>query len=84
MTQNSSFFDVQTSKDKIVLFEKNVKQEFNDNDIDFDLLNEDYYSDDDSESVVKANNDDNDNEKSITLRKAMLRDSNDKKGVLEE
>jgi len=84
LTQNSSFFDVQTSKDKIVLFEKNVKQEFNDNDIDFDLLNEDYYSDDDSESVVKANNDDNDNEKSITLRKAMLRDSNDKKGVLEE
>ena len=84
MTQNSSFFDVQTSKDKIVLFEKNVKQEFDDNDVDFDLLNENHYSDNDSESVVKANNDDNDNEKFIILRKAMLRDFNDKKDVFEE
>jgi len=84
LTQNSSFFDVQTSKDKIVLFEKNVKQEFDDNDVDFDLLNENHYSDNDSESVVKANNDDNDNEKFIILRKAMLRDFNDKKDVFEE
>ncbi len=75
---------MQTSKDKIVLFEKNVKQEFDDNDVDFDLLNENHYSDNDSESVVKANNDDNDNEKFIILRKAMLRDFNDKKDVFEE
>jgi hypothetical protein len=75
---------VQASKDKIVLFEKNVKQESNDNDVDFDLLDEDYYNNDNSKSVVKTNNDDNDNEKSMTLRKVVPRDSNDKEDVLEE
>jgi len=75
---------VQASKDKIVLFGKNVKQESNDNDVDFDLLDENYYNNDDSKSVVKANNNNNDNEKSITLRKVVSRDSNDKEDVLEE
>jgi len=75
---------VQASKDKIILFKKNVKQESNDNDVDFDLLNENHYNNDDSESVIKANNDDNDDKRSMTLRKAIPRDSNDKKDVLEE
>jgi len=84
LTQNNSFFDVQASKDKVVLFEKNVKQEFNDNDVDFDFLNEDYYNNDNSESVVKTNNDDNDNERFMTLRKAMSKDFENKKNVFEK
>ncbi len=75
---------MQASKDKIILFEKNVKQKFNNNDVDFNLLNEDHYNNDNSENVVKTNNDDNDNKKSITLRKAMPKDFNDKKDVFEE
>jgi len=84
LTQNSFFFDVQISKDKIILFEKNVKQESNDNDVDFNLLNEDHYNNDDSESVIKANNDDNDDEKSITLRKVISRNLDNKKNVFKE
>jgi len=74
---------VQTPKDKTISFGKNVKQEPNDNDVDFDLLDEDHYNNDDSESVVKANNDDNDGEGPMTLRKAVPRDPDDKEGVLE-
>ena len=84
MTQNSSFFSVQTSKDKTILFEKNVKQESNNNDVNFDFLNENYYNNNDSESVVKANNNNNDNEESITLRKVVSKDSNNKKDVFKE
>ena len=75
---------MQISKDKIILFEKNVKQESNDNDVDFNLLNEDHYNNDDSESVIKANNDDNDDEKSITLRKVISRNLDNKKNVFKE
>lgn len=74
---------MQTPKDKTISFGKNVKQEPNDNDVDFDLLDEDHYNNDDSESVVKANNDDNDGEGPMTLRKAVPRDPDDKEGVLE-
>ncbi len=75
---------MQTSKDKIVLFRKNVKQKSNDNDVNFNLLNENYYDNDDNESVVKTNNDNNDSERSMTLRKAVPKDSNNKKNVLKE
>jgi len=61
-----------------------VKQEFNDNNVDFNLLNEDYYNNNNSESVVKANHDNNDNKRFITLRKAMLKDFDNKKNVLKK
>jgi len=48
-------------------------------------LNEDYYSNDDNENVVKTSKkDDNDNEESITLRKDVSKDLNDKKDALKE
>jgi len=85
LIQNSSFSDVQTSKNKTVLFEKNVKQKFNNNDVDFNLLNENYYSNDDSESAVKTSKKNNNNsEKFIILRKDISRDPNDKKNMLEK
>ncbi len=61
-----------------------MKQESNNNDVDFNLLNENYYNNDNNKSVVKTNNDDNDNERFITLRKVMSRDSNNKKDVFKE
>jgi len=85
LIQNSSFSDVQTPKNKTILFEKNIKQKSNDNDVDFDFLNKNYYSNNDSESAVKTNKKNNNNsKKSIILRKAVSRDPNDKKDVFEK
>jgi len=84
LTQNSSFFDVQALEDKTILFEKNVKQEFNNNNVNFNLLNQDYYNKNNSRSVVKTNNDNNNSERFIILRKIVSRDSNNKKDMLEK
>jgi len=76
---------MQISKNKTVLFEKNIKQKSNNNDIDFDLLNKNYYSNDDSGSAVKTSKKNNNNNKeSIILRKAVSRDSNGKEDILKE
>ena len=76
---------MQTSKDKTILFEKNIKQKSNDNNIDFDFLNKDYYSNNNSESVIKTNKKNNNNSKKfITLRKAVSRNLNNKKDVLKK
>jgi len=69
---------VLASKDKSVSFKKIVKQEFNDNDLDFDFKKANYYSDDDKKNVK------NDDEKFITLRKVVFKDSNDEQDELEE
>jgi len=84
LAQNRSSSGVQAPKDKTVSFGENVKQEPNDNDVDFDLLDEDHYSDDDSGSAVKASKeDDNDGEGPMTLRKGVPRGPDGKEGVLE-
>lgn len=79
LTQNSSFSGVQAPKDKIVSFEANVKQE-PEND-DFDFLNEDLYGGG-SESAVKED-EENDGEGPMTMRKAVPRGPDGKEGVLE-
>lgn len=66
------------SKDKSVSFKKIVKQEFNDNDLDFDFKKANYYSDDDKKNVK------NDDEKFMTLRKVVSKDSNDEQDELKE
>lgn len=71
---------MQTSKEKVVSFETNVKQEFKE--IDFDFLNENLHKNE-SESVVKRD-EKNDDKEFMTLRKVVSKDFDDKKNVLEE
>lgn len=71
---------MQIPKDKSVLFKKKVKQKSEDNNLDF--LNKDYYKDN-SKSAVKRDKENNSNS-SITLRKAVSRDSDSKKDILEK
>jgi len=55
-----------------------VKQEFDDNDLDFDSKKANYYSNDDKKNVK------NDDEEFITLRKVMFKNSNDEQDELKE
>lgn len=77
LAQNTSSSDVSAPKDKSVSFGKTVKQEFDDDDLDFDSEEADYYSDGDKKDV------EDDGEGPMTLRKAVPRGPGGEQGELE-
>ncbi len=78
LTTNTSSSGVQAPKDKTVSFETTVKQEYDDDNFDFGLKDQDYYSDDGNENVVE-----DDGEGPMTLRKAVPRGPGGEQGELE-